>query len=149
MLILLEVLKMLYHLIIYEYPSGKLILEHTFKEIIKDETYETLSSFLAALNQFAKGLLDKQDRLDLVRFGNLIIKMDHLKDVSLDLALVFDADNHKIIKKLGPKIIKKILEYSSLFTEWNGVSMDDFSLLKEALLNMVRKFIFKTEMDVT
>ncbi|TFG30181.1 MAG: hypothetical protein EU532_01715 [Promethearchaeota archaeon] len=149
MLILLEILTMLYHLILYEYPSGKLILEHTFKEIIKDETYETFSSFLAALNQFAKGLLDKQDKLDLVRFGNLIIKMDHLKDVSLDLALVFDANHQKIIKKIGPKIIKKILEYSSLFTEWNGVSMDDFSLLKEALLNMVRKFIFKTEMEVT
>ena len=149
MLILLEVLIMLYHLILYEYPSGKLILEHTFKEIIKDETYVTFSSFLAALNQFAKGLLNKQDKLDLVRFGNLIIKMDHLKDVSLDLALVFDANHQKIIKKLGPKIIKKILEYSSLFTEWNGVSMDDFSLLKEALLNMLRKFIFKTEMEVT
>jgi len=149
MLILLECLRMLYHLILYEFPSGKLIIEHTFKEIIKDETYETLSSFLVAINQFVKGFLADHDKLNLLSFGNLIIKMEHMEEVSLDLALVFDANHQKKIKKLVPKIKKKILEYSSLFLEWNGVNVDKFSLLKEALLNTVRKFIFNTEMEVT
>ena len=149
MLILLDCLIMLYHLILYEFPSGKLIIEHTFKEIIKDDTYETLSSFLVAINQFVKGFLTEQDKLNLLSIGNLIIKMEHMKEVSLDLALVFDANHQKKIKKLVPKIKKKILEYSSLFLEWNGVNVDKFSLLKEALLNTVRKFIFNTEMEVT
>ncbi|MFX1340299.1 MAG: hypothetical protein ACFFDK_16945 [Promethearchaeota archaeon] len=137
---------MLYHLILYEYPSGKRILEHTFKEIIKDDSYATLSSFLVALNEFAKGLITKQDKLDLVRFGNLIIKLDHLKDISIDIALIFDANYQKIIKDLTPKIKEKIMEYSSLFYEWNGVSVDKFSLLKEALLTTVRKAIYSTNM---
>ena len=139
---------MLYHLILYEYPSGKRILEHTFKEIIKDDSYDTLSSFLVALNEFAKSLIIKHDKLDLVRFGNLIIKLDHLKDISIDIALVFDANHQKIIKKLTPKIKEKILEYSSLFTEWNGVSLDKFCLLKEALLTTVRKAIYSTNMGM-
>jgi len=139
---------MLYHLILYEYPSGKRILEHTFKEIIKEDSYDTLSSFLVALNEFAKGLITKQDKLDLIRFGNLIIKLDHLKDISIDIALVFDAKYRKIIKKITPKIKEKIMEYSFLFTEWNGVSVDGFSLLKEALLTTVRKAIYSTNMGM-
>ena len=139
---------MLYHLILYEYPSGKLIIEHTFEEIIKDNSYDTLSSFLVALNEFAKGLITKHEKLDLVRFGNLIIKLDHLKDISIDIALVFDANHEKIIKKLTPKIKEKILEYSSLFYEWNGVSVDEFSLLKEALLSTIRKTIYSTNMGM-
>ncbi len=139
---------MLYHLILYEYPSGKLILEHTFEEIIRDDSYNALSSFLVALNEFAKGLIIKQEKLDLVRFGDLIIKLDHLKDISIDIALVFDANHQKIIKKLTPKIKEKILEYSSLFYEWNGVSLDEFSLLKEALLSTIRKVIYSTNMGM-
>ena len=139
---------MLYHLILYEYPSGKLIIEHTFEEIIRDGSYDTLSSFLVALNEFAKGLITKQEKLDLVQFGNLIIKLDHIKEISIDIALVFDADHRKIIKKLTPKIKEKILEYSSLFYEWNGVSVDEFSLLKEALLNTVRKTIYSINMGI-
>jgi len=139
---------MLYHLILYEYPSGKRILEHTFKEIIKEDSYDTLSSFLVALNEFAKGLITKQDKLDLIRFGNLIIKLDHLKDISIDIALVFDAKYRKIIKKITPKIKEKIMEYSFLFIEWNGVSVDGFSLLKEALLTTVRKAIYSTNMGM-
>lgn len=139
---------MLYHLFLYEYPSGKRILEHTFKEIIKDDIYDTLSSFLVALNEFAKGLITKQDKLDLVQFGNFIIKLDHLKDISIDIALVFDANHQKIIKKLTPKIKEKILEYSALFYEWNAVSLDKFSLLKEALLSMIRKTIYSINMGI-
>lgn len=148
MLVLLDFLTMLYHLILYEYPSGKLIIEHTFEEIIRDGSYDTLSSFLVALNEFAKGLITKQEKLDLVQFGNLIIKLDHIKEISIDIALVFDADHQKIIKKLTPKIKEKILEYSSLFYEWNGVSVDEFSLLKEALLNTVRKTIYSINMGI-
>ena len=140
---------MLYHLILYEYPSGKLIIEHTFEEIIRDDSYDTLSSFLVALNEFAKGLINKkQDKLDLVRFGDLIIKLDHLKEISIDLALVFDANHQKIINKLTPKIKEKILEYSSLFTQWNGVKLDEFSLLKEALLTTIRKTIYSTNIGM-
>ena len=139
---------MLYHLILYEYPSGKRILEHTFEEIITNDSYDTLSSFLVALNEFAKGLIKKQDKLDLVRFGDLIIKLDHLKEISIDIALVFDANHQEIIKNLAPQIKEKILEYSSLFYEWNGVSVDEFSLLKEDLLRTIRKAMYSINMGI-
>ncbi|MFX0071979.1 MAG: hypothetical protein ACFFAO_12895 [Candidatus Hermodarchaeota archaeon] len=133
---------MLYHIIIFEYPSGKLIIEHTFKEIISEEFYGTLSDFLVALRIFSQGITKKGQKLDLVQFGDMIIKLDHLEEVSIDLALVFNSNNKNIINKMVPQIKKKILEYDSLFKNWNGVNKDQFSLLKEALLNTIRKVMY-------
>jgi hypothetical protein len=143
MLILLENLKMLYHLILYEYPSGKPIIEHTFKEIIKDEAFKTLSSFLVSLKLFAQELIKKKDKLDFVKFGDLIIRLEHISEISIDLALVFDSDNKKIMTEMVPKIKELILEYETLFMNWNGVDVNQFSLLKEALLKSVREVIYK------
>ena len=133
---------MLYHIIIFEYPSGKLIIEHTFKEMISEESYATLSDFLVALKIFSQGITKEGHKLDLVQFGNLIIKLEHLEEVSIDLALVFDANHKDIINKMVPHIKEKILEYNFLFKNWNGVNKEQFFLLKDALLKTIRKIVF-------
>lgn len=129
-------------MIVFEYPSGKLIIEHTFKEIISEEAYATLSDFLVALRLFSQGLTKEGEKLDLVQFGDLIIKLDHVEEISIDLALIFNVNNKKIIKKIIPIIKDKLLEYDTLFENWDGVSKEQFSLLKEALLETIRKLIY-------
>ncbi|MCK4281808.1 MAG: hypothetical protein KAX10_06820, partial [Candidatus Lokiarchaeota archaeon] len=58
--------------------------------------------------------------------------------------ILFDPEpeHYKIVNEILPKIETIIFEYETLFTEWNGMNLNEFQILAEPIINLIRKSIF-------
>jgi len=133
----------IYHILLFQLNSGKLILDIVFKEIIGENVLFT--GFISALKSFGIDILkNKPKTLNLIKFDNLTIKFYAISELDIDLVILFDPDPeyYKIINELMPKIKNLVFEYKSLFTEWNGVDLSEFKILGDPILNLIRKSIF-------
>ena len=133
----------IYHIILYETNSGKLILDIVFKEIIGEDTLFT--GFISALKSFGADILKNQPKnINMIRFDNLVIKIFMIPELNIDIVILFDPEpeHYKIVNEILPKIKAIIFEYKTLFTEWNGMNLNEFQILAEPILNLIRKSIF-------
>lgn len=135
---------MIYHIILYETNSGKLILDIVFKEIIGTDS-SLFTGFISALKSFGADILKNQPKnINMIRFDNLIIKIFTITELNIDIVILFDPEpeHYKIVNEILPKIKTIIFEYETLFTEWNGMNLSEFQILAEPILNLIRTSIF-------
>lgn len=140
---ILYLFHVIYHIILYETNSGKLILDIVFKEIIGEDTLFT--GFISALKSFGADILKNQPKnINMIRFDNLIIKIFTITELNIDIVILFDPEpeHYKIVNEILPKIKTIIFEYETLFTEWNGMNLSEFQILAEPILNLIRNSIF-------
>ncbi len=112
---ILYLFHVIYHIILYETNSGKLILDIVFKEIIGEDSLFT--GFISALKSFGADILKNQPKnINMIRFDNLIIKIFTIKELNIDIVILFDPEpeHYKIVNEILPKIKTIIFEYETL-----------------------------------
>ena len=80
----------------------------------------------------------------MIKFDNLIIKIFTIAELNIDVVILFDPEPefYKIVNDILPKIETIVFEYETLFTEWNGMNLNEFQILAEPIINLIRKSIF-------
>jgi hypothetical protein len=87
---------------------------------------DLFGSFYSALKTFISGVLsDKKTELETVGLGEVNAYISQIPELSIDLILIADKEDSKIISKLNPKITNLILQYKDLF-EKNQINRDLF-----------------------
>ena len=116
---------LLYFLFLYQSESGILLYDKDFQ--VKDEKHMDLfGSFYSALKTFISGVMsDKKTELETVGLGEINAYIFQIPELSIDLILIADKEDSKIISKLNPKITELILQYKDLF-EKNQINRDLF-----------------------
>jgi len=108
---------LLYFLFLYQSESGILLYDKDFQA--KDKKHMDLfGSFYSALKTFISGVIsDKNDDLKTVGLGEINAFISQIPELSIDLILIADKEDSKIISKLNPKITNLILQYKELFVK--------------------------------
>ena len=111
---------MLYTLFLYQSTSGLLMYSKNFQEVGSGKM-ELFSSFFAAINSFVSELvLDGSKELQNISMGDYIIIVSAIKEVNVDIVIIADKDDSKLIYKTIPKIIKVLNEHKELLIEWKN-----------------------------
>ncbi len=113
---------MLYYLLIYQFESGLLLYEKDFK--VEDKSrIELFGPFFSAIKSFLSELwIDGLNELKTVGFGSFTAFMMQIPEVKIDIVIIADKDDSKIIKNLSSRIIKIIINYKELFTTESIIS---------------------------
>jgi len=81
---------------------------------------ELFSSFFSAIKSFISEIvLEGSKELKNIEMGDYTIIISSIKDISVDIIMIADRQDYKIINKLIPKIIKILLQHKQLFLMWN------------------------------
>ena len=95
------------------------------------------SSFFSAIKTFISELvLEGSKELKNIELGDYSVLITSIPDIKVDLVVIADKEDTKIINKLIPKIIKLLLKYQNLFLSWDG-DREEFSLLDHPLVDLI------------
>ena len=98
---------------------------------------EMFSSFFSAIKTFISELvLEGSKELKNIELGDYSVLITSIPDIKVDLVVIADKEDTKIINKLIPKIIKLLLKYQNLFLSWDG-DREEFSLLDHPLVDLI------------
>jgi hypothetical protein len=112
---------MLYSLFIYQSQSGLLLWSKSFEKDIDAQRIELFSSFFSAIQSFVKEMITSGSRnLKNIEMGNFIVKITNLTKFELDIVMIADKDDEKVLSRIAPKIIKVLESHQQIFNDWDG-----------------------------
>ena len=127
---------MIYTIFLYQSNTGLLIYDKSFQEISTGEM-EMFSSFFSAIKSvFSEIVLEGSKKLKNVELGNYSVIINTISNLNVDIVIIADKDDNKLINKLTPKIIKLLQKYKELFISWDGNS-DEFNTIERPLTDLV------------
>jgi len=127
---------MIYTIFLYQSHTGLLIYDKSFQNV-NSSRMEMFSSFFSAIKTFISELvLEGSKELKNIELGDYSVLITSIPDIKVDLVVIADKEDTKIINKLIPKIIKLLLKYQNLFLSWDG-DREEFSLLDHPLVDLI------------
>ncbi len=108
---------MIYHIILYDFPSGKTLLNiHIEPPVIKEEKIDIIGAFFTAITHFALQLFENNTELmDYIQFLNYSIRFVSIKEIYCDMLIVYDENEKLNINNISNHLIKIILKHKKLF----------------------------------
>ena len=127
---------MLYTLFLYQNSSGLLMYDKSFQDVSSGKM-ELFSSFFSAIKTFISEIvLEGSKELKNIEMGDYTIIVSSIKDISVDIIMIADRQDYKIINKLIPKIIKILLKHKQLLLEWNR-NKQELRILDKPLSDLI------------
>ena len=98
---------------------------------------ELFSSFFSAVKTFISEIvLEGSKELKNIEMGDYTIIVSSIKDISVDIIMIADKQDYKVINKLIPKIIKILLKHKQLLLEWNR-NREELKILDKPLSDLI------------
>ncbi|MBY9018226.1 MAG: hypothetical protein KGD66_05265 [Candidatus Lokiarchaeota archaeon] len=127
---------MIYTIFLYQASSGLLIYDQNFQKLDKGNI-ELFGSFFAAIKSFVTELvLDGSKELKNIDLGEYSIVISSIKRFDVDIVIITDKEDIKIVNKLLPKIIKLLNQFEDQFLLWDG-DRSEFNILELPLTDLV------------
>jgi len=127
---------MIYTIFLYQSHTGLLIYDKSFQEINTGKM-EMFSSFFLTIKSFVSQLvLNGSQELKNVELGEYTVLITSLSKVKVDMVIIADKQDAKVINKLIPKLIKLLQKHEQLFLSWDGES-EEFKILDHPLTELV------------
>jgi hypothetical protein len=118
--------------------NGTLLYEKVFLPELNDNNLDLFNKFFTALKSFtSKIILDGSKEIKSVNLGDYKVKAAHVAHFNLDVILVVDNDDQKIIKRILPSILEIIKEYNEIFTE-KEKKLELFKMFDERINNFIK-----------
>ena len=135
---------MIYHLILYEFSSGKGIFETSFKNNEDNDIHlDHFSGFFFSINKFMTSVMfniaRKIQKIELDNF--IIIFTPIIFESEFDLITVFDKTDFSLIDSMISEIKNVIYGFPDIFNKWDGCSLTDFKIVKYALKEKINSII--------
>ena len=127
---------MIYTIFLYQASSGLLIHDQNFQELNTGKI-ELFGSFFAAIKSFICELItDGSNKLKNIDLGEYSVVISSIKSLNVDIAIITDKHDVKIVNKLLPKILKLLNKYEDQFLSWDG-DRNEFIILELPLTELV------------
>lgn len=127
---------MIYTIFLYQASSGLLIYDQNFQELNTGKI-ELFGSFFAAIKSFISELIiDGSNVLKNIDLGEYSVVISSIKSFDVDIVIITDKEDIKIVNKLLPKILKLLNKYEHLFLSWDG-DRNEFDILELPLTELV------------
>ena len=127
---------MIYTIFLYQASSGLLIHDQNFQELNTGKI-ELFGSFFAAIKSFICELItDGSNKLKNIDLGEYSIVISSINRYDVDIVIITDKEDIKIVNKLLPKIIKLLTKYEDQFLSWEG-DRNEFNILELPLTELV------------
>ncbi|MFX1497298.1 MAG: hypothetical protein ACFFBH_07215 [Promethearchaeota archaeon] len=106
---------MLYFLFLYQSETGALLYEKDF-QVKSDKTMELFGSFFNALKNFITGIIPKEvQELRTIGLGEINGYVAKVPELLIDLVIIADKEDNKIVEKLSSELVKIIVDFKALF----------------------------------
>lgn len=106
---------MLYFLFLYQSETGALLYEKDF-QVKGDKTMELFGSFFSALKNFISGIIPKEGQeLRTIGLGEINGYVAKIPELLIDLVIIADKEDNKIVEKLFSELVKLIIHFKILF----------------------------------
>jgi hypothetical protein len=127
---------MIYTIFLYQASSGLLIYDQNFQELNTGKI-ELFGSFFAAIKSFISELIiDGSNKLKNIDLGEYSVVISSIKSFDVDIVIITDKEDIKIVNKLLPKILKLLNKYEPQFLSWDG-DRNEFNILELPLTELV------------
>ncbi|MBY9003613.1 MAG: hypothetical protein KGD73_06550 [Candidatus Lokiarchaeota archaeon] len=127
---------MIYTIFLYQASSGLLIYDQNFQELNTGKM-ELFGSFFAAIKSFISEIvLDESNRLKNIDLGEYSVVISSINKFDVDIVIITDKEDIKIVNKLLPKILKLLTKYEDQFLSWEG-DRNEFNILELPLTELV------------
>ncbi|MHA1192884.1 MAG: hypothetical protein ACTSP9_11390 [Promethearchaeota archaeon] len=127
---------MIYTIFLYQASSGLLFYDQNFQRLDKGKI-ELFGSFFAAIKSFITELvIDGSKELKNIDLGEYSIVISSIKSYDVDIVIITDKEDIKIVNKLLPKILKLLKKFENLFLSWDG-DHSKFNILELPLTKLV------------
>ena len=127
---------MIYTIFLYQASSGLLIYDQNFQEL-NTGNMELFGSFFAAIKSFISEIvLDESNRLKNIDLGEYSVVISSINKFDVDIVIITDKEDIKIVNKLLPKILKLLTKYEDQFLSWEG-DRNEFNILELPLTELV------------
>lgn len=127
---------MIYSIFLYQSDTGLLIYDKNFQEVNTGKL-EMFSSFFSAIKSVVSELvLEGSKQLKNIELGDYTVIINTISSLNVDLVIIGDKEDSKLINKLTPKIIKLLQKYEELFLSWDG-ERDEFNILEHPLTELL------------
>ncbi|MHA1748651.1 MAG: hypothetical protein ACTSYF_08440 [Promethearchaeota archaeon] len=134
---------MIYTIFLYQASSGLLFYDQNFQRLDKGKI-ELFGSFFAAIKSFITELVrDGSKELKNIDLGEYSIVISSIKRFDVDIVIITDKEDIKIVNKLLPKILKLLNKFEHLFLSWGG-DRSEFNILELPLTDLVKANIKDT-----
>ena len=121
---------------LYQSSSGLLMYDKSFQDVSSGKM-ELFSSFFSAVKTFISEIvLEGSKELKNIEMGDYTIIVSSIKDISVDIIMIADKQDYKLINKLIPKIIKILLKHKQLLLEWNR-NREELKILDKPLSDLI------------
>ena len=127
---------MIYTIFLFQSRTGLVIYDKSFQEISTGKM-EMFSSFFLTIKSFVSQIvLNGSQELKNIELGDYTILVTSLSKIKVDLVIIADKEDGKVINKLIPKLIKLLQKYEQQFLSWDGNS-EEFKILDHPLTELV------------
>jgi hypothetical protein len=127
---------MIYSIFLYQASSGLLIYDQNFQELNTGKI-ELFGSFFAAIKSFISEIvIDEANKLKNFDLGEYSIVLSSIKRINVDIVIITDKEDIKIVNKLLPKLLKLLNKYEAQFLSWDG-DRKEFDILELPLTELV------------
>lgn len=127
---------MIYTLFIYQSNSGILLYDINFQDL-DTEKVAMFSSFFTAIKSFTSQLVLKGSKsLKNIELGDYTIFISSEPKINIDLVIIADKIDEKIISGLLPKFIEVIYKHKEIFFNYKG-EMAPFRVLDEPISELI------------
>jgi len=140
---------MIYTIFLYQASSGLLIYDQSFQKLNAGKM-ELFDSFFAAIKSFiSEIIIDESNKLKNIDLGEYSVVISAIMDLNVEIVIITDKEDIKIVNKLLPKIIKLLNKYKDHFLLWDGdpneLNILEFPLTELVLTNVkdVRKTLLE------
>ena len=127
---------MIYTIFLYQNHTGLLLYDKSFQEINTGKI-EMFSSLFLTLKSFVSEIaLGGLKELKNIELGEYTVSISSLSNIKVDMVIIADKGDAKVINKLIPKLIKLLQNYEQLFYSWDG-NNEDFKRLDQPITELV------------
>ena len=127
---------MLQSILIYKSDTHTLLYNKNLQESEKDNL-ELLGGFLSALESFISNMrLSGSKDLKKIEIGENFVYITHLARIKIDLVMIAEKEDEKIINRLFPIISSIIMDYKEMFADSN-YTLERFKLFNQELNDLI------------
>ena len=127
---------MIYTIFLYQASTGLLIYDQNFQELDTGKI-ELFSSFFTAIKSFiSEFIIDGSNILKNIDLGEYSVVISSIESFDIDIVIITDKEDIKIVNKLLPKILKLLNKYENQFLSWDG-NRNEFDILELPLTELV------------
>jgi hypothetical protein len=110
--------------------------DKNFQEISSGKM-ELFSSFFKALKFFIREIvLEGSKELKNIELGDYTVLITTIPDIKVDLVIIGDKEDHKLIVKIIPNIIKILLKNAHIFIDWKE-NISDLAILDQPISELI------------